>query len=300
MNKVLVIGANGSVGRASLEALGSENGVAITRRNWPEHSPFAHIQLHSDGSLPDQAFDGVCAIINAAGRVDADEAELQAANVELPVKLARQARDCGISKFVQVSSFSIYGLAEYICHETEEMPITAYGRSKQVGDRELLALATDAFAVECVRLPFLFDIDNPALVGSLVKAALKSPFWPIADESQGRSMISYRDAGTVLAHSASSSRSCITHAADPQLFTFPLLAEAMKRETGHQLRLIKLPAPLIAIVAAAAPGLHRRLFRSSILKEEDNIAANLQLPIGLEKAISFIIRKGGHKGIDRE
>lgn len=292
MMRVLVVGANGALGREIIKLLGPKGGIAVTRQSQFEDSRFDHFQLGGDQRLPAEALQQANAIINAAGRVHAAPNELHAANVELPRMLAVQAARAGFGKFVQVSSFSVYGDAEHIDASTAIDPVTEYGRSKALGDSELIQLSDVGFAVEAIRLPLLFSEEKPALVGKLLQATRRMPAWPVASQPARRSMITYKAAAQVLVAAAMGEKSGVSHAADTQLFDFELLARLLREEAGHRLRLIKLPPPLVTALGTLSPSLRRRLFQSSTLGISSNVAPCDFADSGIEPTIRAILRNG--------
>jgi nucleoside-diphosphate-sugar epimerase len=70
-------------------------------------------------------------------------------NHRASVRLAEAARDAGVTRYLFASSCSLYGGAggESILDETAAFnPLTAYGRSKVFVERDVAALASDAFS----------------------------------------------------------------------------------------------------------------------------------------------------------
>lgn len=291
MSRVLVVGANGALGAQVLNALGTERGVAVTRHDGTAPAGFDHVHLGEGGALPRSALSSASAIVNAAGRVNAAPQDLHDANVSLPLALARQARDAGVRKLVQVSSFSVYGACESIGADTPIAPETEYGRSKAEGDARLAELDAASLRIECIRLPFLFGVEQPGLIGPLLGAARRLPAWPVSRTPPRRSMMTYQDAGLILAEAAAdTTRRGVSHAADPALFDFELFSQLLAEEAGERLLLLRLPGVLIDPLRWLVPGLHRRLFMSSVLSPEANLAAARKLPVGMEATIRRIIR----------
>lgn len=68
------------------------------------------------------------------------------------VRLARLAREAGVSRFVYMSSCSVYGVAAGTVDETSPVdPQTAYARCKVLVERDVSALATDGFSPTFLR-----------------------------------------------------------------------------------------------------------------------------------------------------
>ena len=293
-HSILVTGANGELGRALLHALGSGTAIAATRKGQSPLPGFEHAPLGPDGTPPASVLLRCRAVINVAGSVTGDDATLDAANIRLPLAIAHAARNAGIAKMVQVSSFATAGRAEYIDAATPERPINAYGRSKAAGDRAVLALATDAFRIECLRLPFLFSATKPGLFAPLLSLSDRLRMLPArADRPFRRSMFTYADAARALIASAKDSCGGISFAADPQLFTYSLLTTILAEEADRTVRIVPVPRPLVAAINGLLPGIGRRLFRSSVLAPSANRAG--ERPPGLEVELRQLVRNHYHR-----
>ncbi|QUM71308.1 NAD-dependent epimerase/dehydratase family protein [Sphingopyxis granuli] len=288
-DRILVVGANGALGQALLHELGPMRAIAATRPGRTALSGFAHVELDSDGLPPVGALADCRAVINAAGMVRGTGAELEAANVALPQRIAQAAKAAGVQKLVQVSSFAIHGIAEHIDGDAAEAPINAYGRTKATADALLLAQAADDFAVECLRLPFMFSTTKPALLGPLLMLASRLRVLPTASYPPvQRSMISYAGAARQLVDCARTAASGKAFAADPLLFDYRLLASVLGEEAGLKVRLLPVPAPIVAGVNRLLPAVGRRLFRSSILDARLNRGDGETL--GLEEELRQLVR----------
>ncbi len=288
-DKILVVGANGELGKAILDAIGPEIAIAATRSGAAPFPGYAQVKLAHDGAPPATTLKTCAAIINAAGSVNGDQVTLETANVQLPHTLALAAKAAGVGKMVQVSSFSVYGSVEHIDKSTAERPASAYGHSKAKGDETILALADNQFAVECLRLPFMFSAKKQGLLGPLLSMAEKLRFLPGAQGKPiERSMISYRDAAQALIDCTKDNRSGRSTAADPLLFDYPLLARILAEETGRRIRIFALPSPLAAGIEWLVPSVGRRLFRSNVLSDQDNRVGTQ--PLGLESELRNLIK----------
>lgn len=288
---ILVTGANGALGRTLMELLGPNAAVAGTRRqNWGMDS-FQKVLLADGDSIKALDWGKFRTVVNVAGRVHGDKKELEDANIHFPVNLALAARAGNVTQFVQVSSFSVYGLANHIDSNTRESPISDYGYTKAEGDRQLQALANESFRVTSLRLPFLFDADRPALFRPLFQAVKILPFLPIASEQTKRSMISYTDAAVALKAIVNGSRFGICHAAAPTVFDFAMLARLLLDEAGLRLRTVRLPNSMVGMIRIGAPAIHRRLFQSNVLSASLNIANEISEITDIEKPLRELVRK---------
>jgi nucleoside-diphosphate-sugar epimerase len=283
-NKIMVIGANGALGRAVMQRLGSDAAIAVTRAGRSVPAGFEHINLSADGIPPLDELAKCRAVINAAGLVTGDVSSIEAANIQLPAAIANAAKSVGVAKFLQVSSFSIYGNVELIDASTPENPTSDYGRSKALGDAAVLALADRSFDVESLRLPFMFSPQKAGLLSPLITMALTLGFLPdVSQRAVARSMMTYDDAASTLVECARNKKSGISLAADPQLFDYQLLKLVVRHATDRNIRIAALPKSVADAIVTILPAIGRRLFRSSILHNGINCAGSQ--PLGLEKAL---------------
>ena len=288
--KFLITGANGRLGQTISHLLGPELAILGTRSESFGDSSFLHICVAGVEKINKINWENVYAVINVAGRVKGARSDLFNANVEFPIALATSARAGGVSQFVQVSSFSVYGIAEQINANTNEAPINDYGRTKAGGDIQLMKIATANFRVASLRLPFLFDEAWPGLLGPLFKFIRVSRLFPISYDMTKRSMISYSDAAQALFQIAQQGRSGILHAAAPTVFDFEMLDKLIRNESNFHFCTIRLPSVVIKLIEVVAPKMHRRLFKSNVLDAEANIAIGISPIIDLTTPIKALIR----------
>ncbi len=288
-SRILIVGANGELGRAVMQVLGPERAVAATRNNAAGLKGFDHVFLAKDGTPPAGMLVECDAVINAAGRITGDQVMLDAANIDLPRKIALAAREAGLRKMVQVSSFSAFGTTELIDAMTRDRPTNAYGRSKVAGDLAIQGLATADFAIESLRLPFMFSRQKPGLLSPLLTLAQTFRMLPaVKGKTIRRSMLTYADAARTLVSSASDHRSGTTMAADPMLFDYPLLVKLIGEETGQKVGIFSIWEPFAKTVEAVLPGIGRRLFRSSVLDQSVNRIDDKL--VGLESELRALVR----------
>ncbi len=169
--KILITGNMGYVGPLLLEQL---------RKSMPQASLigidtgyFAHcltgvtrfpedrldVQYFADlRKLPEGLFTGVDAVVHLAAisndpMGDRYKEVTHDINFQASLKLAKQAKAAGVSRFVFASSCSVYGFAEGDARSEQAPlnPLTAYAKSKIGMEEELQKLADDNFVVSCLR-----------------------------------------------------------------------------------------------------------------------------------------------------
>ena len=75
-------------------------------------------------------------------------------NYKSAIRLAKIAKEKGVSKFIFASSCSIYGNTEnqdYVNESSNLLPLTAYAKSKVYAEKDLESLADKNFLVTCLR-----------------------------------------------------------------------------------------------------------------------------------------------------
>jgi nucleoside-diphosphate-sugar epimerase len=74
-------------------------------------------------------------------------------NLDGTLRLGRAAKQAGVERFLFASSCSLYGAAgsEAVTEEAELFPVTPYGETKAMAERELAQLADDSFSPTYLR-----------------------------------------------------------------------------------------------------------------------------------------------------
>lgn len=295
---VLVTGGNGRLGRAVLAQLGGEGIAGVRRPGIP-----GSVLIDSQGHIDRAALTGITAIVNCAGRVTGTPEELEAANVTYPLALARSARDAGIARFIQVSSFSVYGRVEQIDAGTPIAPQGAYGHSKVQAEDALLALATDEFAPVVLRLPFMFSARDPALIGRLISLVRRLHIFPMrAAGRTRRSMITYAGAAEALLAAARDEniKAGILVAADATPLDLADMV-GLLRDQGFGVAMLPIPHLVISAAMRVVPGIVDRLFRSSMLADDANfMRVGTAYPVAEELAVYVRGLDPTHAGQSRQ
>jgi nucleoside-diphosphate-sugar epimerase len=283
---VIVNGANGILGRYVVARAGGTNVIRATR-HYSRQSP-NKIIIDSEGITKNSNFEGVDAIINCVGVVNENANEIRRANVTHVKNLATAAKSAGVRNFIQVSSFAVYGNASFIDKHTPVAPNSLYGESKRDAETILSALHDSEFRTLSVRLPFMFDAENPALLRRLVSAYRVLPYWPVSSSVTYRSMLTYSDAAELLVLAARSAWTDYICAADPVPFTFDMLSNAMRTSGQKSPRLITIPPAVECLGLKLVPSITNRIMRSNLLADENNILSKFMPKVGIQSEVMKI------------
>ena len=264
---VLVTGGNGRLGQAVLRQLG-DRGVAGVRQSTRQGNA---VLVGSGGVVEPHMLRDFNAIINCAGRVDGSPDSLKEANVAYPLALARAARAAGLSRFIHVSSFSVFGRAELVDANSVLAPIDIYGHSKLEAEQRLLAETAMGFKVLPVRLPFMFSAIQPGLLGRMVSIMLRLRVLPSPiGRPVRRSMITYAGAAAALIARLDGPDGTAV-AADPCPLSLVEISQAITQHLGVRIFVLPVPSLFTTVVESIAPQIANRLFRSSVLDPSVNM-----------------------------
>lgn len=266
--RLLVTGASGFLGRA-IVASGAEAGhhMIAASRSGAAVPGAGDVQASGDllgGSVLN--FDGVDAVIHCAARVHVlkreDPAKARAAfhamNAELPVQLAKAARDAGVGRFVQVSSVAAIASAtapgEMLDDESAPSPTTPYGQAKLAADRALAELASENFSVVSLRPPAIYGPDVGAWFAMLARAARLGVPLPIGRIDNARSIAFVGNIADAVVTSARSHQNGSFIVTDSVPISVGTLYRKLTARSGHSGRVWNWPRPLVQPLARAALG----------------------------------------------
>ena len=151
--RILITGKGSFIGthiKACFESFGYEADEADTLGNeWQE----------IDYSRYDSVVH-VAAIVHQQAK-DASEDLFRKVNTELPVKIARMAKENGVSQFIFLSTMGVYGIG----YVSPEAAVGGYGGSKLEAEKQLRLLDDESFKVAIVRPP---NIYGPGCQGNYI------------------------------------------------------------------------------------------------------------------------------------
>ena len=173
MKRILITGANSYIG-TSFEKYGSK---------WPERYETDTVDM-IDGSWREKSFAGYDAVFHVAGIAHRKETKENAhlyyeVNRDLAIETAQKAKQDGVHQFIFLSSMSVYGKnTGVITQETPVAPKSNYGRSKAEAEKGIEGLQDADFNVAVLRPPMIYGKGCKGNYQTLVKFALKLPFFP--------------------------------------------------------------------------------------------------------------------------
>ena len=121
------------------------------------------------------------------------EAKYYEVNRDLPLNIAKKAKDSGVKQFIFFSSMIIFGIDKSLGNDfiiddyTKPDPENFYGKSKLEAEQELLKLKDERFIVTILRIPMVYGPNCKGNFPQLLKVAQKSPLCPLIKNK--RSMI---------------------------------------------------------------------------------------------------------------
>jgi len=175
-NSILVTGSSGFVGQHLLAEL-TKRGISFQAHRHNDALCSEHTATAGGGAMSEDIFSRYQfdTVIHLAGRAHvmkeraaAPLAEFRKANVEHTIAIAKRAAECGVKRFIFVSSIKVNGEETFHKPYSETdipNPQDAYGISKYETEKALLTLPKTGLEITIIRPPLIY--------GSNVKGNLK-------------------------------------------------------------------------------------------------------------------------------
>lgn len=172
--KVLVIGASGYIGSVLVPVFEDAGHTVDTLDlGWYGEATFALGSPKPDRrdtrTVTSDAFSGIDAVVCLAALSNDPVGNLDPAvtfgiNHLATVRAARMAKKAGVERFLFASSCSLYGASDgsLVDENASFAPVTPYGESKVLAERDLSALADDDFSPTYLRCATVYGT-SPAL-----------------------------------------------------------------------------------------------------------------------------------------
>ena len=277
----LVTGATGFVGRAlvaQLVAQGRDDVRALTR-HLPAN-PLRGAKYLSGGNLNlktqwQPLLAGVHAIVHTAARAHVLHdcavdplAEFRRVNVAGALRLAEQAAEVGVRRFVFVSSIGVNGVqsppGEVFSPADQPNPHNSYTLSKWEAEQGLLRVADETgMEVVIIRPPLVYGPNAPGNFGSLMRWLNRGIPLPLGAIHNKRSLVALDNLVdliiTCLTHPAAANQTFLV--SDGEDLSTTELLRRMGAALGKPARLIPVPVSVLKLGAALVgkPELAQRL-----------------------------------------
>lgn len=265
VNSVLVTGATGFVGRAlCAQLLASGDEVIGVGRSVAKPSSLSGVAWHcldlEAGDFKQAISGNVDCIVHLAGQAHGkggSESQtldgFRRINVDASLRLAREAIEAGVRRFVFVSSIGVHGTGTNgaaISERTPFNPCSPYALSKLEAEQELTRLFEAAHSSELtiVRPPLVYGADAPGNFGSLLKLANSPVPLPFGMCSNRRNMVSLTGLVDFLVacthHPGAGGQSFVV--ADTSAVSTKDIVASLRTGMGRAKRLVPLPPPVMA------------------------------------------------------
>lgn len=266
MKKVLLTGSTGFVGNSLRTALKLNYSLLATSRL---------AQMMSDGSQTIGVGDlsaetrwttllkDVDIVVHVAGRAhklnDRHEDPLAAfrkVNVDATLNLARQAADCGVKRFIFISSIGVHGSVTNNSYLSERSPLTPhadYAVSKLEAEKGLQDISSgSAMEVVVLRPPLIYAGNAPGNFGLLLKLIASGAPLPFLNVDNKRSMVALENfvdlVQICLEHDAAANRTFLV--SDGVDVSTTQIIQYIARGMGRDARLFYLPDMFVRMGAA--------------------------------------------------
>lgn len=268
MTTILLTGANGFVGQhlgIHLVKQGYDVVAAVRQANSGiNFTPTRIVPVGDIGATTEwsTALEGVDVIIHLAARVHGMQeqaadplAAFRMVNTAGTIRLAQQAAEAGVKRFVYLSSIKVNGestTTHPFTEQNEMEPGDPYARSKWEAEQKLLDLATQtSLEVSIIRPPLVY---GPGVGGNFQRLlGLVAKAWPLplASIQNRRSLVGIQNLCSLL-------EVCMQHPAaagevflvsDGQDISTPELIRMLAEVMGRPCRLLPFPASMLAAVS---------------------------------------------------
>lgn len=255
---ILLTGATGFVGHAVLTKLIRQSGLTVLTygRRAPMGLPkkLTHIVGELGGGVDyASALQAVDVVIHCAAQAHIGkgfierQADFYQVNYDGTLKLARQAKDAGVKRFVFISSIGVNGSHNRhgaFKYDDVAAPWDEYTQSKYAAELGLRQLAKETgLEVVIIRPPLVYGANAPGNFGKLIHAIKNGHFLPLGAINNQRSFVALDNLVDLII-------TCIDHpnainqtflVSDEQDISTTQLLEMMSQASGKSPRLLPVP-----------------------------------------------------------
>lgn len=288
MKYVLVLGEKGYVSTCFQAYMKNKKGYIVDA-----------ISVRGD-SWKKQSFSNYDAVFNTIGLAHNDarngtNEEFIHLNVELVLELAKKAKQDGCPLFVHMSSMIVYGDVQPLginnkySENTIPIPTNIYGRSKLMGEKEILKLQSDEFNIAVIRSPLIYGekaVDNFALLISFAKK-----FFVFPDIKNERSMIYADNLCELVRLIVEENCPGIYCPQQEDYICTSKLVKDIAVETGHKMVLTKIFNPFLRILSGKVRMVDKVFGSEAYEKSISNTFEGKYRIVSYEDSIKRIVNK---------
>lgn len=258
---VLVTGATGFVGHALILALQARayDVVGSVRTPVAKTAAYIHVGELGPATMWNAALQGRQVVVHTAARVHIMNeqavdplASFRRANVDGTLRLARQAAEAGVRRFIYLSSIKVNGESTQpgrpFTAEDPPAPIDPYGISKQEAEEGLSLIAAESgMEVVIVRPPLVYGPGVKANFLNMMRWLCKGIPLPLGAVNNRRSLVALDNLVDLIVmcidHPAAANQTFL--AGDGEDLSTAELLRRMGAALGRPARLLPLPPALL-------------------------------------------------------
>ncbi|MGD9978289.1 MAG: NAD-dependent epimerase/dehydratase family protein [Bacteroidales bacterium] len=190
-------------------------------------------------------------------------------NAELPVSMAKIAKNSGVPHFVFISSSKVYGKFKEGQEAWNEAapcnPTDGYGYSKLRAEEELLKLNDERFCVSVLRTPMVYGEGVKANMLDLIRMVDKFPVIPLGNIRNKRSITYVENIVGYIDKIIELRQGGILIAKDKESPSIDELVRLISQSLGKRRFLVNPGKGLIYLLKFFVPHYHERLIGTSVL-----------------------------------
>lgn len=304
--RVLVTGATGFIGGFLMDALRAtqQYEILVAGRRCPDLEDRGEVEFCKVGDIgPDTAWqeclEGVDIVFHLAGLAHFNDSGVEAEYAFRRVnelgtqRLAEQAAEAGVRRFVFLSSIGVNGNASHrpFTVADEPAPRELYATSKLDAENRLKAVCGDAsLSYTIVRPPLVYGPGAPGNFGLLSTVVRKGVPLPLYDTGNLRSFVSVWNLVALLLRCGETERAAnkVFLVCDGQDVSTSDFLRLIGRAAGRRVILFPMPRHVLKLAASAIGkrGIYDRLFDS--LQVDDHytrVKLGWQTPLTLEESL---------------
>ncbi len=293
MKRVLVIGGSSFVARNIVQYFSKDYVFKTVTRNYTGYSNEVLIDDYFE--LNSSIFQDIDIVINCAAIVHqptiSDIKIYDRVNYELPIYLAKIAKEARVKQFLQLSTIAVYGLVDQISIETIECPVNPYGISKLKADQALIKMSTDSFNVICIRPPMIYGGGNaPGNMMRLIELVDKKIPLPFGNALSQRDFIFIKTLVNYCHRSLELNKSNIYIVKDSFSVSTKELVMIIAEKLQVKTPLFSVPLFLLKLLKKIKPSIFEKLFGHSSLTSnfEDSInSTKNDLEQGIQEMVEY-------------